>query len=209
MIARKAARGRRAGGRNVRPALLVVCEGETEFLYFKYLKKRFRANWLEPKLSDVPDPSGIMACAEREKGLLEKKGLDVEAWVVFDSESEVEAERRRYRPVVESCLKKGLRVANSSPCFEYWPLIHFAPGVNVYEPKQAEAELAKPGRVEGYKKPNLPHDMLWEIYATGKPSDAARKRRESIVELGEDPRYGRPVTYIDELVDRAYEISRY
>lgn len=100
-------------------------------------------------------------------------------------------------------------IANSSPCFEYWPLIHFAPGVNVYEPKQAEEELAKPGRVEGYKKPNLPHDVLWEIYAAGKPSDAARKRRESIAELGEDPRYGRPVTYVDELVDGAYEISRY
>lgn len=29
-------------------------------------------------------------------------------------------------------------VANSTSCFEYWLLIHFKPGINVFEPSQAE-----------------------------------------------------------------------
>lgn len=101
-------------------------------------------------------------------------------------------------------------MANSSPCFEYWLLIHFAPGIIVYEPRQAEEELAKPGRIEGYAKPNLPQDgSLWDIYSSGGPSAAARSRRAKYEELGEDPRFGTPVTYVDELVDRLVEISRY
>lgn len=209
MAARQSTKSRHAGGRNARPVVLVVCEGETELRYFNSLKNHFRASWMEVKLSDVPNPAGILSCAMRELKKLKSKGLDVETWLVFDAESEPESEMRKYRQTIEKALSRGVNVANSSPCFEYWLLIHFAPGINVYEPKQANDELSKPGRIDGYRKPKLPFDTLWEIYVTGKPSESAQKRRSDIELLDGDPRYGRPVTYVDELVDRLVSISRY
>ena len=47
---------------------------------------------------------------------------------------------------------------------------------------------------------SLPFDELWEIFITGKPTNAAANRRKTLVECGEDPRGARPVTYVDQLM---------
>lgn len=107
---------------------------------------------------------------------------------------------RRYRETIGAALGAGMGVANSSPNFEYWALLHYAPSIMVYEPAQAEAELAKEGRATGYEKSNLPFEELWELYESGVPSKAAARRRGDLESLGEDPRFGRPVTFVDVLV---------
>ena len=71
----------------------------------------------------------------------------------------------------------------------------------VLTPADAERELSKDERIPGYRKPRLPFGQLWEIYQIGQPSKAAQRRRLGLESLGEDPRLGRPVTYVDELVD--------
>lgn len=202
MTSRGRTRGRKEKAREERPVTLVVCEGETEQHYFRYIRERFRANGIEVRLSDESNPRAILACAKREKRRLEKEGLDVaHAWVVFDAETEAAQRERRYAETVAEALRAGFGVANSSPCFEYWPLIHFAPGIVVVDPADAELELSKKGRVPGYCKPDLPFGDLWELYRTGKPSEAAARRRKSCEDLGENPRLARPVTFVDELVD--------
>lgn len=202
--------GRKPGGRRERPYVLIVCEGDTELNYFKALKRRFRANWLNPEKPDETNPMAILEYAIKKEKKLKGDGRDVETWVVFDSETAVIAKERSYRECIIKALSRKINVANSSPCFEYWLLIHFKPGINVFEPSQAKAELAKPGRIEGYTKPKLPHDnSLWDIYSSGSASAAARSRRAELEELGDDPRFGTPVTYVDTLVDRLVEISKY
>ena len=208
MAAKRQNRGRAEGGRSAKPTLLIVCEGETEYNYFRDLKSRFRANWMIPFKSDKPDPNGVMECAIREAKRHRAKGLDVQAWILIDAESEVEEKRRCYRDVLQKAASKKINTANSSPSFEYWPLLHFAPGAKVYTPDEAEAELKKRGRIPGYEKPVLPCDQLWELYQTGAPSAAAAARRDELSSDGENPVFGRPVTYVDTLVDRIAEVSK-
>ena len=167
----------------------------------------FRANWIDPRLSDQSEPMGIIDCAKRMRNELKKKGLVVNTWVLFDAESPADEKQRNYRSAVQKALSLGMGVANSSPCFEYWILSHYAPGIMVTEPREAVAELRKQGRVPGYKKPILPYENLWDIYLTGVPSNAMESQRNNIKMLGEDPRYGRPVSYVDTLVGNLTEIS--
>lgn len=208
MAAKRQVRGRSEGGRSAKPALLIVCEGETEYNYFKDIKSRFRASWMIPFKSDKPDPNGVMECAIREAKRHRAKGLDVQAWIVIDAESEAEEKRRCYRDVLQKAVSKKINAANSSPCFEYRPLLHFSPTVKVYTPDEAESELRKKGRIPGYEKPTLPCDQLWELYQAGVPSAAAAARRAELSDDGENPVFGRPVTYVDVLVDRVVEVSK-
>lgn len=194
--------GRRDAPRREKPVVLVVCEGETERRYFKGIRARLRANGIEVCLSDESNPRAILACAKREKKKLVADGLKVDAvWLVFDAETEAVQRERGYTLVIEEALRAGFRVANSSPCFEYWPLLHFVPGIMVVNPADAERELGRTGRIPGYRKPDLPFDDLWKLYQTGAPSKAAVARRKACEALGDDPRFARPVTFVDELVD--------
>lgn len=52
-------------------------------------------------------------------------------------------------------------------------------------------------------------NSLWDIYSSGSASAAARSRRAELEELGDNPRFGTPVTYVDTLVDRLVEIFKY
>lgn len=197
---RRSERSRRERRRSERPVILVVVEGETEEGYFRYAKGRLRAQWLVVEKPSRNDPFNLVLAARRRTAQLAKQGLSVRPWVVFDAEARQDEEARGYGKAIAQAEKYGIGVANSSPCFEYWLLLHFAPGAQVDTPTEAASELARPGRVEGYRKPELPYEALWEILLSGVPSDAARARRGSYEDDGTDPRMGRPVTYVDELM---------
>ncbi len=199
--ARRSERSRRERRRSERPVILVVVEGETEEGYFKYAKGRLRAQWLVVEKPSRNDPFNLVLAAKRRATQLAKQGLAVRPWVVFDAEARQDEEARGYERAIAQAEKYDIGVANSSPCFEYWLLLHFAPGIQVDTPARAVSELARPGRVEGYRKPELPYEELWGILMDGVPSNAARARRASYEDDGVDPRMGRPVTYVDELMN--------
>lgn len=201
-------RSRRESKRQEKPLVLIVCEGETEHRYFSDIKNRFRARWMEVHNPHCNDPKGLVRSARRKQQEFAHKGLHVEAWVVFDAESRAKQDSRGYSEAIELANKKGLHTANSSPSFEYWILLHYSPGVLVDDPADAKRELGKSGRILGYQKPNLPLDELWGIYLEGSPSKAARSRRDALALDGESVRLGRPVTFVDELVDRLAEIGK-
>lgn len=200
-------RSRREIKRLEKPLVLIVCEGETELEYFKDIKQRFRASWIEVYKPHCNDPKGLLAAAVRRRRELVRKGLKVDAWVVFDAESRAEQNKRGYAEAIDAAGNKGICIANSSPSFEYWILLHYAPGILVNEPLDAERELRKAGRIPGYSKPKLPWDELWIKYRDGGPSAAAAKRRQLISDEGKDVRLGRPVTYVDTLVDGLVAIN--
>lgn len=191
---------RRTGTRKAKPTILIVSEGETEFNYFKDLKNRYRASWIEPKLSNHATPLEIISYATKAKRELTRKGLNVETWVVFDAENEIDEIRRHYREAIEKALSAGFKVANSSPNFEYWILLHYDKSANVTDTKRVESELKKNERIPDYEKPKLPYDDLWAILETDSPILASEARRAKHKELRNDPRFARPVTYIDVLI---------
>ena len=87
--------GRSEGGRSAKPVVLVVCEGETEFYYMNFIRGKYRASWLEPRLSDQSEPMGIIGCANHMSDELRRKGLDVDTWLVFDAESPSDERNRK------------------------------------------------------------------------------------------------------------------
>lgn len=193
--------------RKEKPVVLIVCEGETEELYFKDIKRRFRARWIEVSNPHCNNPVRLVRQARQLRKKMQAQGLKVEAWVVFDAESRMEEEARGYAKAIAEAEKAGVQVANSSPSFEYWILLHYAAGIVVVEPSEAERELKKSARIPGFSKPNLPYGNLWDIYKAGTPSRAAVNRRNALSGDGENPRFGRPVTYVDLLVDKMAEIN--
>ena len=182
---------------------MVICEGETEKRYFSAIKDRLKANGIEVYQPPESNPGGMIECAEKRLRDARHRGLGIEAWLVFDAEDAEREAERGYREAIQRAQRKGFKLANSSPNFEYWALTHYQPGSMVYTTREAEARLSS--ACGGYEKPDLPFDDLWERYESRVPSDAAASRRDAASELGENPRFARPVTYVDELVDMLVE----
>lgn len=203
----KSERARDEKHRQQKPTILVIAEGETELGYLGHVKNRLRAKWITVEKPHCNDPRGLVRAAVMERRVLERKGLDVHAWVVFDAESRECEEGRGYQAAMAEAQRKGIRVANSSPSFEYWLLLHFSPGAQPQTPAEAVNALRRGGGIAGYEKPNLPHDALWTIFATGKPTAAAEGRRELVESCGDDPRMARPVTYVDQLMGEICEVA--
>lgn len=203
----KSERSRRERVRSERPTVLIMVEGETELRYFRDVKGRLRARWIVVEKPSSNDPVNLVLAARNRRRALERQGLTVRAWAVFDAEDAASEGARKYAEAIARAEKFGVEVANSSPCFEYWALLHYAPGIVVDSPAEAVRELGRKVAAKAYSKPDLPCDELWGILGDGVPARAAEARRRQLEELGDDPRYGRPVTYVDLLVSSILGIA--
>lgn len=201
-------RSRRERARSERPTILIMVEGETELNYFRYIKRRLRARWIVVEKPSRNDPVNLVLAARNGRRALERQDLTVHAWAVFDAEDAASEGARKYAEAIGQAEKFGVSVANSSPCFEYWALLHYAPGILVESPAEAVRELGRQVSANAYSKPDLPCDELWGILESGTPVLAAEARRRQIESLGDEPRFGRPVTYVDLLVNSVLECAK-
>ncbi len=164
-------------------SILVVAEGEsTEPAYFERLRKCFAgaavelvchgAGWGDPRaLAD----EALRLRDERRKlargsklGLAKVADFD-EIWLVFDTDV---LERGKLLEGVDYARGKGLRVASSTPCFEFWLLLHG---------HYTTAPMAGCGEVEPFLKERLG----WQNYARqGKKKDAVEKMMEQALDRG-------------------------
>ncbi|MCC5808588.1 MAG: RloB domain-containing protein [Opitutales bacterium] len=117
-------------------AILIVTEGEvTEPVYFDAVKRKLILPTVEIEVvgSGKGDPrrlaeSAVKQRKERRKNarkgtlaLSEASDFD-ELWIVFDTEMPVA--QGRYHDGVAFAAAKGVKVAESTPCFEFWLLLH-------------------------------------------------------------------------------------
>ncbi|CRK59914.1 hypothetical protein [Alloactinosynnema sp. L-07] len=114
--------------RTPRQRILVYCEGEnTEPEYFRGLKKYLRAIPVDIVTCDIKgigcDPLKIVKEAEiawaRDR---RKNGAECydAVWCVVDHD-----DHPSLRSAVEYAARAGIGVVVSTPCFEYWLLLHF------------------------------------------------------------------------------------
>lgn len=120
--------------RKPRESILIVCEGEaTEPNYFESLWRHIRLATVHVKvvgqgaeIMKVID-AAIRLRADRAEEAQDSARVTAydEAWCVVDTE------RRNDNPSwergVDRARAKGLKLAWSNPCFEYWLLLHFEP----------------------------------------------------------------------------------
>lgn len=116
---------RRAPSREPYDSVLIVCEGQkTEPYYFHGQKRYYRLSNIEIISVGGGDPLGIVQRAiqrlDRDKEL-------ARAYCVFDRDGHAQYEAALGLLFEHPFCKAGrLFVANSVPCFELWPLLHFS-----------------------------------------------------------------------------------
>lgn len=184
-------RNRREGDREWQPTVLIVCEGETECVYFRSLIKEWRLSTVkieEPKGSPISVVDH--ACTQKE--------VYDTCWCVIDKDQ---------HPTFDNAKKKAKDNAHktiiSIPCFEVWIFLHFdyktplcntCPDVEkLLKGKTITAVIGK------YKKPELPMPDLLERMDTA-IKNSKRLRNDAIASESF-------FTNVDELVEYLQSMS--
>ena len=111
-----------------RSITLIVCEGETEQVYFEAARIKYGLTTAEIILADNtvgPAPVSVVECAEEK--CAERGGYD-QVFCVFDRDGHESFDRARDRIRNLADRKKRplpIKEAISVPCFEFWVLLHF------------------------------------------------------------------------------------
>lgn len=101
--------------RDLRPAVLVVCEGaKTEPEYFKDLRQALRVNVAVEGAECGSHPKSVVQYAKSQKNAYDC------IWCVFDHD-----DHTGLSAALEQARNNGFKVAFSNPCFELWYLLHF------------------------------------------------------------------------------------
>ena len=110
--------------RNFRPpkkTMLIICEGETEKIYFENLKAAERKTEinLKPEL-----PGHRNDCLSIVEKAIKRKGDYDRVWCVFDLDAAYK-EMNKYKKALEKASHQDIETVESYPCFEVWFLLHF------------------------------------------------------------------------------------
>ena len=114
---------RRPGQKSPRAVTLIVCEGDTERVYFEALRIRLHLNRTEVVLPGPPGSAPITVVDYALEKNKEPGGYDF-IYCVFDRDQH-ESFERALNKLRANAKRHPLHAAVSIPCFEYWLLLHF------------------------------------------------------------------------------------
>ena len=129
---------RARGSQRPAKAILILTEGEvTEPVYFQALKAKLALATVEIEVlpQGKGDPRRLAEAALEERAKRRKAARDGrlsyaeaadfdEMWIVFDSD--VPLEHGRFHSGVSFAESQGVKCAHTTPCFEFWLLLHLA-----------------------------------------------------------------------------------
>lgn len=160
-------------------ALLVV-EGETEQIYLSQLRGYERLTGINvvPKMAKRSSPYYVInyALEAYDEGV-----YDV-IWCVFDRDVLDQTRPKDFDKVYEKALRKGIRFAESLPCFEVWFLLHYIiPSKYYLNGKAVESELCR--YVQGYCKETqwLRRSELYAVLKQFQPIALANAKQLSTI----------------------------
>lgn len=193
-------------------SILIITEGEkTEPNYFKALRDRLRLTAADIEIASpsATDPIALttFAIERRDSRAKEaKKGLAVpydEVWVVFDWEAEHDADRyQQGRQAAETGRVKEISFADSTPCFEYWLLLHFAETTKPFERcDQVKTYLRKSWK--DYEKNASFSETLFDDL-----SEAVKRSQRCRIHHEKSGAGGNPSTNVDLLAVSMNEATR-
>lgn len=172
---------RKAESRQPRATVWIICEGlRTEPNYFQGL---LRSLGMNPELARVvpsqygSDPLSVVRYAE--DLLKDDPGVD-HIWSVFDRDrhSTFDAAQERFRAKRGRAVHR-LRVASSTPCFEFWLLLHLCDATSPFRAADGgseceEVQKAIRREINGYEK-SAPD--VFEQFRAGLNDAIGRARR--------------------------------
>lgn len=107
---------RSAGTRALPPAILIVCEGNTEDRILTQLRQRWR---IPNAQVEIAAPTGVpKTVVMRAKELWNKENKDPEVWVVFDRD-----EHPCWSRALDQARKLKFQLAHSNHCIELYGLL--------------------------------------------------------------------------------------
>ena len=114
--------------------LLILCCGQTEYIYFSFLKHKFKSANITIMQSKRSQQSKIIFEA------INLKSHFKEIWIVFDKDKE---ESSSFEKELTRAKKNKIHCAFSNRAFEYWLLLHFEYTLKCIEPSKLITELEK------------------------------------------------------------------
>lgn len=192
--------GRAAATRNLRPALLAVCEGATEERCLGNLRARWRVPSLRVQVVCARgDPSEVVRKARTLWEDSGRKHHRPEVWVAFDRD-----EHHHWAAALDQARALGFRLAVSNPCFELWGLLLHRDQTAPIDRDEAQRALAEVH--PGYDHTRSPYlDLETTVAGMDEAHGRAENLRRRAEETG-DPN-GNPTTSFDRLVQRIREIA--
>ncbi len=195
----------RRPGRRVRLPVLIVCEGETEVIYFTALRRYYRLRTVDIMVHDA-EGGGPLEVVQRAIEMRAKQAKSAkrdttiqpyeEVWCVFDRDA---AKENPTFPDALHCAESDeIQLAISNPAFEYWYLLHFIetnrPFQDAYD---LEPELCSADCIPNYQKTKDYFSMLCD--RTKDAHDRAEKLYGSHPDRDSDL-YPNPSTLVYQLV---------
>lgn len=180
---------RRTGTREMRPTLLVVCEGKTEATLLSDLRAFWRIPTVRVEvMGEAGDPRHIVDCARRRQ---RETGADV-GIVVFDRD-----EHHHWAGAIDRARQLGFGIAVSNPCFELW-------GILLHEDRTATLHRHDAQRRLRELHPGYDHarSPFLDVAVVVPRLEAAEDRARTLARRGEsigDP-FGNPTTRFPEAV---------
>ncbi|MCD4813214.1 RloB family protein [bacterium] len=115
---------RREAVRAVYDIILIVCEGETEREYFKFIRKHLNLSSRYMKISEDEHGSDPMSVVNHAIAKLEKDPDYDRVYCVMDRDKHTTF-NDAMRKIRDSKFTNKLIPVVSVPCFEFWMLLHF------------------------------------------------------------------------------------
>lgn len=119
---------------SIRNKVLILCSGETEERYFKFIKnkKRLTNVSVDVAINKKSDPLGVVNAA-----IVKKCNFD-EVWAVFDKDDFTDFDK-----AITLASNNDVKCAFSNEAIEYWFLLHFKDTTAAQSRKSLNKDLSK------------------------------------------------------------------
>lgn len=187
--------------------VIIVCEGDTEEIYFEAIRKSKRLQTIQIRVvnPNFTDPENIVKSAvEIRNGEKKDKNwlAEDEIWAVYDGNEHKEKDIKNWKNAINLAAREDIKLGISNPCFELWYLLHY---------KDQNAEIDRHETLRKLKI-HLPHyhktkDLYEKDFEPHKDSASARAiKLADRIEKDDLEKFTNPSTEIYLLVKKLFEL---
>jgi len=195
--------GRKEGKRKSGQNILIVCEGETEKIYFQALKVELKLRTVRIKIE--PNAGGHSQTVEKARSLRDERKRKVRKsnvlleydviWCVFDAENP-NHHVGDLEKAIHAANSLNFQLAISNPSFEIWYLWHFSNTGRYFEDGQA-VKRALRDYIADYTETMNVFSIVFPLTASAMERTATKLDRT-------EQEFPNPSTYVYRLLCKAF-----